>query len=134
MGPSVKFVSPNKGLISKKNWGSIFFVGKMTKPGGGRGGSEGGLAKDHIFSHFFFELFPNKVTSGKFQCTILYLLCKSSTKLPDLVKLYVFPNRYVFGIREPKQQISLSIYPFYDVFVISMVDTVSSWNVVARMR
>merc|ERR1712082_133615 len=35
MGPSVKFVSPNKGLISKKNWGSIFFVGKMTQPVGG---------------------------------------------------------------------------------------------------
>ena len=53
MGPSVKIVSPNKGLISKKKWGSIFFVGKMPKPGGG-GGAEGGLAKDHTFSRFFF--------------------------------------------------------------------------------
>ena len=51
MGPSVKFVSPNKGLISKKKLGVNFFVGKMTKPGGG---SEGGLAKDHTFSRFFF--------------------------------------------------------------------------------
>ena len=57
MGPSVKFVSPNKGLISKKKWGSIFLFGKMTKPGGG---SEGGLAKDHTFSCFFFEPFPKQ--------------------------------------------------------------------------
>ena len=54
MGPSVKFVSPNKDLISKKKSGSIFFVVKMTKPGGG-GGAEGGLAKDHTFSHFFLN-------------------------------------------------------------------------------
>ena len=51
MGPSVKFVSPNKGLISKKKMGVNFFPGKMTKPG------EGGLAKDHTFSHFFLNLF-----------------------------------------------------------------------------
>ena len=50
MGPSVKFVSPNKGLISKKKTGVNFFPGKMTKPGVG---SEGGMAKDHTFSHYF---------------------------------------------------------------------------------
>ena len=31
IGPSVKFVSPKKGLISKKNWGK-FFSGKMAIP------------------------------------------------------------------------------------------------------
>ena len=34
MGPSVKFVSHNKGLISKK-MGVYFFPEKNTKPGGG---------------------------------------------------------------------------------------------------
>ena len=53
MGPSVKFVSPNKGLISKKKMGVNFFRVKNDQTGGG-GGSEGGLAKDHTFSRFFF--------------------------------------------------------------------------------
>ena len=53
MGPSVKFVSPNKGLISKKKIGVNFFCVKNDQTG-----SEGGLAKDHTFSHFFFEPFP----------------------------------------------------------------------------
>ena len=57
MGPSVKFVSPNKGLISKKKMGVNFFSGKMTKPGGG-GGAGGGLAKDHTFPQFFFWTLP----------------------------------------------------------------------------
>ena len=36
-----------------------FFLVKKTKPGGGV--AEGGLAKDHTFSGFFFsEPFPNK--------------------------------------------------------------------------
>ena len=52
MGPCVKFVSANRGLISKKKLGVNFFIGKMTKPGGG--GPGGGLAKDHTFSHIFF--------------------------------------------------------------------------------
>ena len=51
MGPSVKFVSPNKGLISKKKLGGNFFRRKNDQTG--EGGSEGGLAKDHTFSHFF---------------------------------------------------------------------------------
>ena len=54
MGPSVKFVSPNKGLISKKKMGVNFFVRKNDQTGGRGGGSEGGLAKDHTFSRFFF--------------------------------------------------------------------------------
>ena len=52
MGPSVKFVSPNKGLISKKKLGVNFFRRKNDQTGGG--GSGGGLAKDHTFSGFFF--------------------------------------------------------------------------------
>ena len=56
MGPSVKFVSPNKGLISKKKLGVNFFRRKNDQTGGGT--SEGGLAKYHTFSHFFFEPFP----------------------------------------------------------------------------
>ena len=54
MGPSVKFVSPNKGLISKKNWGSIFFVEKMTKPGGG----PRGVWQKIILFHIFFLTLP----------------------------------------------------------------------------
>ena len=56
MGPSVKFVSPNKGLISKKKMGGNFFVRKNDQKGGG--GSGGGLEKDHTFSHFFFWTLP----------------------------------------------------------------------------
>ena len=55
MGPSVKFVSHNKGLISKRKWGSIFFSGKMTKPG--RGGPRGVWQKTILFPNFFFEPF-----------------------------------------------------------------------------
>ena len=59
MGPSVKFVSPNKGLISKKKLGVNFFRRENDQTGGGGGGgggggSEGGLAKDHTFPQFFF--------------------------------------------------------------------------------
>ena len=57
MGPSVKFVSPNKGLISKKKIGGQFFSSEKWPNRGGV--SEGGLAKDHTFSQFFFsEPFP----------------------------------------------------------------------------
>ena len=35
MGPSVKFVSPNKGLISKKKMGVNFFRVKNDQTGGG---------------------------------------------------------------------------------------------------
>ena len=51
MGPSVKFVSPNKGLISKKKLGVNFFRRENDQT---REGSEGGLAKDHTFPQFFF--------------------------------------------------------------------------------
>ena len=55
MGPSVKFVSPNMGLISKKKKiGVHFFVRKNDQTGGG---SEGGLAKDHTFSELFLTPF-----------------------------------------------------------------------------
>ena len=57
MGPSVKFVSPNKGLISKKKMGVNFFRVKNDQTGGG-GGAEGGLAKDPTFSRFFFWTLP----------------------------------------------------------------------------
>ena len=56
MGPSVKFVSPNKGLISKKKMGVNFVLKKRPYPGGWR--SKGGLAKDHTFSRFFFGTLP----------------------------------------------------------------------------
>ena len=52
MGPCVKFVSSNRGIISKKK-GGTFFQKKKNIPRGG-GGSEGGLAKDYTFSHFLF--------------------------------------------------------------------------------
>ena len=56
MGPSVKFVSPNKGLISKKyKMGVNFFPGKMTKPGGGGGGARGGFGKRPYFFTFFLN-------------------------------------------------------------------------------
>ena len=40
--------------FSTKKMGVNFFLGKKTKPGGGRGGSEGGLVKDHTFPEIFF--------------------------------------------------------------------------------
>ena len=65
MGPSVKFVSPNKGLISKKNWGSIFFRRKNDQT---EGGFEGGLAKDHTFSHFFSNPSFNRIVDTPCSC------------------------------------------------------------------
>ena len=56
MGPSVKFVSPNKGLISKKKLGVNFFRRENDQTGGG--GPGGGLAKDHTFPQFFFWTLP----------------------------------------------------------------------------
>ena len=51
----VKFVSAYIGaFFNKKNGGQIFSPKKDQT--GGRGGSEGGLAKDHTFSGFFFRL------------------------------------------------------------------------------
>ena len=44
MGPSVKFVSTNKGLISKKKWGVNFFLEKLPY----------WRAKDHTFSQYVF--------------------------------------------------------------------------------
>ena len=52
MGPSVKFVSAIKDVISKKN-GDQFFSGKRTMRGGG---SEREMAKDHTFPAFFLTL------------------------------------------------------------------------------
>ena len=48
MGPSVKFVSPNMDLVSKKKkmWVK-FFSQKMTKPG--LGGARGGFGKKPYF-------------------------------------------------------------------------------------
>ena len=58
MGPSVKFVSSNKGLISKKKMEVNYFSGKMTIPGGW-GGVRGGFGKrPYFFPNFFFEPFP----------------------------------------------------------------------------
>ena len=52
MGPSVIFVSPNKGQISKKKDGcKFFFRNKKLYRGEG---SDGGLARDHTFSQFVF--------------------------------------------------------------------------------
>ena len=53
MGPSVKFVSPNKGLISKKKLGVNFFRRKNDQTGGG-GGARGGFGKRPYFFHIFF--------------------------------------------------------------------------------
>ena len=45
MGPSVKFVSPNKGLISKKKMGVNFLRRENNQRGGGGGGAKGGFGK-----------------------------------------------------------------------------------------
>ena len=55
MGPSVKFVSVIKDAFSKKKNGGQFFSPKKDQT---RGGPEGGLAKDHTFSGFFFGYLP----------------------------------------------------------------------------
>ena len=55
--------------------GVNFFPGKMTKTRGGE--SEGGLAKDHTFSHFFFEPFPKsyeRTMSDPFKQTFAQIL------------------------------------------------------------
>ena len=57
MGPSVKFVSPNKGLISKKKLGVNFFRREIDQTGGG-GGGRGGFGKRPYFSQFFFGTLP----------------------------------------------------------------------------
>ena len=59
MGPSVKFVLPNKGLITKKKMGVNFFSGKMTIPGGGFRGRFG--KRPYFFRICFFETFPQNV-------------------------------------------------------------------------
>ena len=54
MGPSVQCVSPNKGLISKKNVGQFFF---QQKDHTGGKGSEGGFGKrPYFFPICFFVL------------------------------------------------------------------------------
>ena len=71
MGRSVKFVSAIKDAIfNKKNGGKIFFE-KITN-----WGSEGSLAKDHIFSGFSFvqpsltmTLCLHRVGGGRFAPT-----------------------------------------------------------------
>ena len=76
MGPSVKFVSPNKGLISKKKLGVNFFHVKNDQTGGGGGGSGGGLAKDHTFSRFFFFNPPlNKIEHHFFMSPSRFVEC-----------------------------------------------------------
>ena len=49
MGPSVKFVSPNKDLISKKKWGAIFFFFRKITLTGGGGVREGGEKTKLLF-------------------------------------------------------------------------------------
>ena len=56
MGPSVKFVSPKKGLISKKKMGVNFFRVKYDQTGGG---GPGGVWKKTILFHIFFCLNPS---------------------------------------------------------------------------
>ena len=55
MGPSVKFVSPNKGLISKKKLGVNFFRWKNDQTGGGGGGPRGVWQKTILFPNFFLN-------------------------------------------------------------------------------
>ena len=54
MGPSVKFVSPNKGLISKKKIGVNFFRVKNDQTGGPRAVWQ----KTTLFHVFFFLNLP----------------------------------------------------------------------------
>ena len=54
MGPSVKFVSPNKGLISKKKMGVNFFRVKNDQTRGG--GPRGVWQKTTLFHVFFLNL------------------------------------------------------------------------------
>ena len=56
MGPSVKFVSPNKGLISKKRMEVNFFLRKNDQTRGE--GPRGVWQKTILFPIFFFEPFP----------------------------------------------------------------------------
>ena len=51
MGPSVKFISPNKGLISKKNGGQFFFWKNYYT----RGGVRGGFGKRPYVFQFFLN-------------------------------------------------------------------------------
>ena len=69
MGPSVKFVSPNKGLISKKKMGVNFLRRENDQTGGG---SEGGLAKGHNFSVFFFGTLPYMKMKMTYYLIVLY--------------------------------------------------------------
>ena len=63
MGPSVKFVSPNKGLISKKKMGVNFFRVKNDQTGGAGGGPRGVWQKTTLF-HVFFFLNPSLNTNN----------------------------------------------------------------------
>ena len=72
MGPSVKFVSPNKGLISKKKMGVNFFRVKNDQTGGGVRGGFG--KRPYFFTFFFFEPFPKiLIYSGTFGHSSKYL-------------------------------------------------------------
>ena len=64
MGPSVKFVSPNKGLISKKKMGANFFRVKNDQTWGG--GARGGFGKRPSFFRIFF-LNPSLSHKNKFK-------------------------------------------------------------------
>ena len=55
MGPSVKFVSPNKGLISKKKLGVNFFRRENDQTGGGGVSGGGEKTKLLFWNRVFFR-------------------------------------------------------------------------------
>ena len=61
MGPSVKFVSPNKGLISKKKLGVNFFRRENDQTGGG-GGPRGVWQKTTLFPDFHLCNLPLSIS------------------------------------------------------------------------
>ena len=83
MGPSVKFVSPNKGLISKKKNGGQFFSRKKTIPGRGVRGGFG--KRPYFFPICFSEPFPNIFSFSDFLSSVcLPLICGSATFQPNM--------------------------------------------------
>ena len=76
MGPSVKFVSPNKGLISKKKIGGQFFSEKNPIPGGG---VRGGFGKKPYFFPICFSEVQNPSLIIIF--IIISTLCNNAPQL-----------------------------------------------------
>ena len=90
MGPSIKFVSPNKGLISKKKMGVNFFRVKNDQT---RGGGPGGVWQKTILFHIFFEPFPQLIGFSFFpQKKNLFL--RERPKKTQIEKYYIVQGKF----------------------------------------